>query len=171
MDPYRLQFDQWARELSAELYRFAYWLCRDPAQAQDLVQEAFVRAWRARTELRDPRAAKAWLMTIVRREHARLYERVQPELTDLDALPIEDAAQPSAESLGDTELVRAAIARIELKYRTPLLLQVIGGFSCEEIAEQLGISSGAVMTQLFRARAKLKALLDPAADGRVYELA
>jgi len=56
--------------------------------------------------------------------------------------------------------MRAAIARLEPKYREPLVLQVLGGFSCEEIAKQLGITEAAVMTQVFRARQKLKSMLD-----------
>jgi len=56
-------------------------------------------------------------------------------------------------------LVRAAMLQLEPKYREPLLLQVLGGFSCEEIARELGLGAAAVMTQLFRARQKLKHLL------------
>ena len=61
--------------------------------------------------------------------------------------------------MSEIQEMRDAIARIEDKYREPLLLRLVGGFSCDEIAEQLGITASAVMTQLFRARAKLKALL------------
>ena len=60
---------------SAELYRYAYWLCRDRCTAEDLVQETFARAWNAWGGLRDVRAARSWLYTIARREHARLFER------------------------------------------------------------------------------------------------
>ena len=76
----RAEFDQLVRRLSPELYRFAWWLCHNEAQAQDLVQESFLRAWRSLSDLRDEKAAKAWLMTIVRREHARMYERKVPPL-------------------------------------------------------------------------------------------
>ena len=47
-----------------ELYRFAYWLCRDPHVADDLVQETFLRAWRSLDSLLDQKAAKSWLLTI-----------------------------------------------------------------------------------------------------------
>ena len=60
---------------------------------------------------------------------------------------------------------------LEPKYREPLLMQVLGGFSCEEIANELNISNAAVMTQLFRARQKLKAVLTGSKDeAELYEL-
>ena len=165
----RAAFDQLVRRLNADLYRFAYWLSRDQALAQDLVQESFLRAWRSLADLRDEKAAKAWLMTIVRREHARMFERKVPTIDDIADLVIEDQDTPSAFEMSEIQEMRDAIGRIEDKYREPLLLQLVGGFSCEEIAEQLGISASAVMTQLFRARAKLKALLR-GSQGKVHEL-
>ena len=169
MNAKRAAFDQLVRRLNADLYRFAYWLSRDDAIAQDLVQETFLRAWRSLAELRDEKAAKAWLFTIVRREHARMFERKVPPLDDIADLVIEDQDAPSAFEMSEIQEMRDAIGRIEDKYREPLLLQLVGGFSCEEIAEQLGISASAVMTQLFRARAKLKALLR-GSQGKVHEL-
>ncbi len=170
MDSKRAAFDQLVRRLSPDLYRFAYWLSRDEGVAQDLVQESFLRAWRAHSDLRDDKAAKAWLMTIVRREHARLFERKVPPLDDIADLVIEDQDTPSAYAMKEIQEMRDAIGRIDDKYREPLLLQLVGGFSCEEIADQLGISASAVMTQLFRARAKLKALLRGDSEGKVHEL-
>src|SRR2546430_14754766 len=67
-----------------ELLRFAHWLARDRSIAEDIVQEALLRAWRSRDALKDPGAARPWLLTIVRREHARLYERKRLELVTLD---------------------------------------------------------------------------------------
>jgi RNA polymerase sigma-70 factor (ECF subfamily) len=170
METKRTAFDQLVRRLSPDLYRFAYWLSRDAALAQDLVQESFLRAWRSHADLRDDKAAKAWLMTIVRREHARLFERKVPPLDDIADVVVEDQDTPSAYEMKEIQDMRDAIGRIDVKYREPLLLQLVGGFSCEEIAEQLGITSSAVMTQLFRARAKLKALLRGDSQGKIHEL-
>ena len=55
----------------ADLYRFAYWLCGNRAVADDLVQETLVRAWKSMDRLNDPKAARGWLLTILRRENAR----------------------------------------------------------------------------------------------------
>lgn len=141
------------------MYRFAYWLCGQAALAEDLVQEALLRAWRNMDSLRDAAAAKPWLMTIVRREHARIYERKRLDLVELDDQVPGDAAWSSPERNGTAADVREAMSRLPLKYREPLAMQVLGGFSCEEIAAELGQQPGAVATQLFRARQKLKTLL------------
>lgn len=166
----RAEFDALVRRLTPDLYRFAYWLSRDETLAKDLVQESFLRAWRSLDNLRDDKAAKAWLLTIIRREHARLFERKLPPIDDIQDLVIEDHDSPSAHELSEVQEMRDAIGRIEPKYREPLLLQLVGGFSCEEIAVELGISAAAVMTQLFRARAKLKALLRGEPQGNVHGL-
>ena len=86
--------------LRPDLLRFAQWLARDRAIAEDIVQESLLRAWRSRDALKEPSAARAWLLTIVRREHARLYERKRLELVSLDEVAdIHDgaaAADPTA---------------------------------------------------------------------------
>jgi RNA polymerase sigma-70 factor (ECF subfamily) len=154
------QFDALVRGLSGDLFRYGYWLCGDEALAHDLVQETFLRAWRALDDLRDTAAAKAWLITILRREHARLYERKTPQFADVDEVDVvdeRDAQMP--EFAGEENVIRNAIRQLDAKYREPLLLQVLGGFSCDEIARELKITPAAVMTQVFRARQKLKAML------------
>jgi len=166
----RTQFDQLVRRLTPDVYRFAYWLSRDESLAKDLVQECFLRAWRSLDDLRDDKAAKAWLLTIVRREHARLFERKTPPIDDISELVIEDQDSPSAFDLSEVQEMRDAIGRIESKYREPLLLQLVGGFTCDEIADQLGLTTAAVMTQLFRARAKLKVMLRGDVQGNVHGL-
>lgn len=166
------QFDALVRGYSGDLFRYAYWLCGEEALAQDLVQESFLRAWRSLDSLRETGAAKAWLITILRREHARLYERKTPQLVDVNEIDVaEEREALTPEGAGEDALIRAAMLKLDVKYREPLLMQVLGGFSCEEIARELNISSAAVMTQLFRARQKLKAMLggEPI-EAQVYEL-
>ena len=144
-----------------DLLRFAHWLARDRSLAEDIVQEALLRAWRSREALKEPAAARAWLLTIVRREHARLYERKRLELVSLDdALDIPDKA---AAANADAELLtlRYAIMRLPIEYREPLVMQVLGGFSTEEIARELELTNTAVLTRLFRARSKLRGLCGP----------
>jgi RNA polymerase sigma-70 factor (ECF subfamily) len=147
-------FQGLVKSYSAELYRYAYWLSRDRFAAEDLVQETFARAWTAWGTLRDARAAKSWLYTILRNEHARLFERKRLETVDeqdLDSLQDQRAASTTA----DLEM-REALHALPLSYREPLLLQVLGGFSCEEIARMMELSVGAVMTRLSRARMVLR---------------
>lgn len=158
VDSRQRQFDALVRAHSGELYRYAYWLCGESALAQDLVQETLLRAWRSLDALRDAGAAKAWLMTILRRERARLFERKAMPTDDVTEMEVGDP-NPGPDASGEDALTRRAIRKLEPKYREPLVLQVLGGYSCAEIAEQLGISESAVMTQVFRARQKLRALL------------
>lgn len=144
--------------LRPDLLRFAQWLARDRSIAEDIVQEALLRAWRSRDALKEPAAARAWLLTIVRREHARLYERKRLELVSLDdALDISDKAAAAG---ADAQLLtlRYAIMRLPIEYREPLVMQVLGGFSTGEIARELGLTNTAVLTRLFRARSKLRGL-------------
>ena len=141
------------RAYGADLYRFAYWLCRDRHAAEDLVQEACLRAWRSWPELRDLSQAKAWLMIIVRNEHARSYSRRRNETNLDDMHENELPSMPSFEAgLETAEVVR----QLPENYREPLLLQVLGGFSCAEIAGMLGTTAGAIMTRLTRARQALR---------------
>jgi RNA polymerase sigma-70 factor, ECF subfamily len=159
--------------LRPDLLRFAHWLARDRSLAEDIVQESLLRAWRSRDALKDPGAVRAWLLTIVRREHARLYERKRLELVSLDEA-LEMAAGPRlAEPDSDLLTLRHAIMRLPIEYREPLVLQVLGGFSTEEIARELTLSSTAVLTRLFRARNKLRVLcgMTPAPDAADSEAA
>lgn len=152
----RSHYEQTVRAYSSELYRFAFWLCRDRFVAEDLVQETYARAWTSWDKLRDPGNPKPWLLTILRNEHARLYERKRFEYCDEDPqdLPISDNRDIASEY----ELEQL-IGALPLSLREPFLLQTLGGFSCAEIAEQLEISEGAAMVRLTRARQALRGLV------------
>jgi RNA polymerase sigma-70 factor (ECF subfamily) len=156
-----------------DLLRFAHWLARDRSLAEDIVQESLLRAWRSRDTLKDRGAARAWLLTIVRREHARLYERKRLELVSLDEALESQAPAKAADPEGDLFTLRNAIMKLPIEYREPLVLQVLGGFSTEEIARELALSSTAVLTRLFRARNKLRAFcgMSPAPDVSTSEAA
>jgi RNA polymerase sigma-70 factor, ECF subfamily len=149
--------------LRPDLLRFAQWLARDRAIAEDIVQESLLRAWRSRDALKDPGAARPWLLTIIRREHARLYERKRLELVPLEEVTETRAESASAEAEDDLFALRHAIMKLPLEYREPLVLQVLGGFSTEEIAQELKLSPSAVLTRLFRARNKLRIICGMAA--------
>lgn len=140
--------------LATDVFRYAFWLCGDREIAADLVQETFTRAWKALHQLSDDKAAKNWLFTIVKRENARRYERYQPdqEIIELDEIAVSGSYDTSTEAF----VLRRALAKLPQIYREPLVLQVIGGYSIEEIAQQLGLSTGAVMTRIHRARQKLR---------------
>jgi RNA polymerase sigma-70 factor (ECF subfamily) len=152
--------------LRPDLFRFAFWLARDRGVAEDVVQEAFLRAWRSRESLADAAAAKPWLLTIIRREHARLFERKRHETVPLDELVADGSPELAAEDTDQETLdLRRAIFTLEADYREPLVMQVLMGLSTQEIADQLGLTQAAVLSRLFRARQKLRASLGVPAGG------
>lgn len=157
------QFEALVHAYSADLYRYAVWLCRASDVAEELVQETFMRAWKALDTLHDSKAAKAWLVTILRRENARRFERKRQENNLIDTLKTEQLSElvVSSEQVEELNMQRA-LDKLDVSYREPLLLQVLGGYSCEEIGGLLGLSVSAVMTRLFRARQKMRIYL---ADG------
>ena len=141
-----------------DMKRYAYWLAGDPHIAEDLVQEALLRAWRSFDKLQKADSAKSWLLTILRRENARRFERYQPREADI---PLE--ALQSREAGYDTSteafVLRRAVEELPDEYRIPLVRQVLEGYSQKEIAQQVGISAAGVGTRLFRARQKLRETL------------
>jgi RNA polymerase sigma-70 factor (ECF subfamily) len=169
--PNQSEFIAQAAPMRAELLAHCYRMLGSVHEAEDLVQETYLRAWRSLDDLRDTAAAKGWLMTILRRERARMFEKKTPQFEEIDSVAIDDQKTRAPEHELDDATVRSAIGRLDPKYREPLLMQVLGGFSCDEIAKELKLSSAAVMTQLFRARQKIKAMLGGASEeGNVYEL-
>ena len=151
----RRRFDRLVGVFHQDMYRFAAWLSRDRAIAEDVVQEALLRAWKSLDSLRDDAAAKHWLLTIVRRENARYYERRRLETVDIDNLTASQAALLAETPNGEIDDLRAAIFELDDDYREPLVLQVLMGYSTSEIAEMMGLKQGAVLTRLHRARLKL----------------
>ena len=151
----RSRFENIARTHEGDLFRFAFWLCRDHSIAQDLVQETLLRAWRSFDSLRDESAARYWLITILRRENARMYERKRHPTQDIDDLPPAGqgllAATPATVLAG----VPAAIRQHARVYLQPRISRVCWGLSTAEIAGLMEIKQGAVLTRLYRARKML----------------
>ncbi len=166
------------RHLDA-LYRTALRMTRSEADAEDLVQETYIRAFRFRDQFTLGTNMKAWLFRILTNTFINTYRRkaAQPEVTDLEGVDefslyrrmADDRAassspDPEAELLRnvvDTE-VTDALEELPEKFRTTVLLDV-EGFSYKEIAEMLGIPIGTVMSRLHRGRKFLQK--------RLYDLA
>jgi RNA polymerase sigma-70 factor (ECF subfamily) len=144
---------------SKDLYKYALWLCKDKAMAEDVMQEAFLRAWKSLDSLREAKASKGWLFTIFRREHARQFERKQFQYTDVESMDTLADAQMGYDDRPEAFALRNALKRLPQDYREPLEMQVLGGFSCDEIATIMNMSASAVMTRLFRARKKMRQIL------------
>ena len=165
------KFNGLAEAYGADLYRYAMWISGNDALAKDLVQETYLRAWKALDKLNDIKAAKSWLITILRREFARTFERKVPSFTDVENVVVREEQELEPEDRMEIKLLRQGILKLPPKYREPLLMQVVLGYSCEEISVALGISKSAVMTQLFRAREQLKSRLQKdGVTGNVHEI-
>lgn len=152
------RFERVVRAYANDLFRYLYWLCRDRALAEDLVQETFARAWSAWANRRDDASEKAWLFTIARNEHARLHER-RPLEIDFEA-DLETVIANAPRDPGLAIDLRKAFASLPETYREPLLLQVLGGFSSAQIAQTLSATEEAVNMRLSRARKALRVLLE-----------
>ena len=152
----RRRFDELVAVFHQDMYRYAAWLSRDRTVAEDVVQESLLRAWKSLDSLRDDAAAKHWLLTIVRRENARYFERRRLETVDVDNLTPSQEALLANEPDHELSDMRDAIYRLDDDYREPLVLQVLMGYSTKEIGELMGLKQGAVLTRLHRARLKLK---------------
>jgi RNA polymerase sigma-70 factor (ECF subfamily) len=154
----RARFQALCQSLRPDLLRFAFWLARDRALAEDVVQETMIRAWKAQDSLLDEGAAKPWFLTIIRREYARSFERKRFVTVDVEELIAKE--EPMLAAADDQELLelRAAIFKLPSEYREPLVMQVLMGYSTAEIAAELGLSNAAVLTRLFRARKQLRAM-------------
>lgn len=154
------RYEALVKALHGDLFRYGYWLTHDKQVAEDLVQETFLRAWRALDSLKDEKAAKSWLITILRRENARRFERKRFDMGEYEEATITDTKSTSTEQEIENHWLREKIAQLPVEYREPLVLQVVGGFSGEEIATILDLNKNTVMTRLFRARNQLKDAVD-----------
>lgn len=152
----RREFNELSLRLRPDLYRYAFWLGRDRQLAEDVVQEALLRGWKAFGKLEDASSVKAWLVAIVRREFARTFERKRLETVDF-----KDFEQQLSSPEDDPRLeeMRHAIFELDDDYREPLALQVLMGHTAREIAQLMELSEGAVLTRLHRARARLRQTL------------
>lgn len=152
----RERFERVCAPYRNDVLRFLIWLSRDRALAEDVMQETLLRAWRSFDALTDESAARSWLLTIARRELARVFERKRLPMIDLDSAIAADDDALAAPDSHDVDDMRRAILQLEETYREPLVMQVLLGMTTEEIAQQLSISVPAVLTRLFRARETLR---------------
>jgi len=144
-----------------DVYRFAHWLTGNPHDARDITSETFVRAWTAPEEPR-METVKAYLFTIARNLHRRQWRRLS-RLEAMDEAMPDPAAQPDEVAARRDEFQRTlkAVHTLPEIDRTLLLLRAEDGLSYEDIAVATGLSVAAAKVRVFRARAKLAAILQP----------
>lgn len=143
----------------AAAYNFARWMVRNHHDAEDIVQESFVKAFKSAETFRGA-DARPWLLAIVRNSALNfLSRRRQQKATSMEDSPDPVDSSPNPEASLDQvrrdETVRNAIARLPLEFREALLLREMEGMAYKEIAFVLKIPIGTVMSRLSRARALL----------------
>jgi len=146
-------------------FNYARWLTRNDTDAEDVVQDACVRAIRYFSSLRDD-DARAWLFTIVRNAW---YSRVSRKANVAEGTRLNDGQDERPDNALDPEerllqqhtvgLVRAALEQLPVDFREAIVLREIEGLSYREIAEVAGVPIGTVMSRLARARERLQTIL------------
>jgi len=171
----RREFEEIALPHLDAMHNMALRLTREPAAAEDLVQETFIRAYRFFSRYQRGTNCKAWLYTILK--NARINQirksRSQPEQVDFSAIEghgeiaaSADLTRPAARTpealVGDALLaddVRAALDRLPEEFKLVVMLSIVEGYTYKEIAAILSCPIGTVMSRLFRARKLLQGSL------------
>ena len=173
----RRPFADVAHEHVDRLYGFCVHLTNDPHDAEDLVQETFIRAMRAYGDLRDPSRAKGWLFAIATNVWRDLFrargrqvatvpfDSLAPDDDDFslfqtiaieDPFPYSDELHLDFLRLFRDDDVQAVFGSITPVFRLPLILTVVHGFSCKEAAAILEIPLGTLLSRLHRGRKQLE---------------
>jgi len=166
----RARFEAEALPFMPAMYSAAFGLTRNDADAEDLVQETFLRAYRSFFQFREGTNLKAWLYRIMRNTFNTNYRKRKREPETIPAIDVEDwylyskmqesGLEPSAESsvleaLPDED-VQHALMSLPERFRTVVLLADVEGFAYAEIAEITGAPVGTVMSRLHRGRKALE---------------
>jgi RNA polymerase sigma-70 factor (ECF subfamily) len=165
------EFERVAMPHSRSLLRVARRLASDPATAEDLVQETFFRAWRSFDQFRSGTNMRAWLFRILFNAFYAQGRQISaaPILVSLDAPGRETEPQSGSEtSLAEVAEISNAFEELSSEHRTVLLLAIVEGFTCREMAGILSLPIGTVMSRLSRGRQALRERLAPAAP-KVWE--
>ena len=146
-------------------YNLARWLVRNRHDAEDIVQEAYLRAFKFWGGYQGG-DARAWLLKIVRNTSYSFLERKRPadqgEEFD-EKIHVSESAEPDAETAllqsSEKQMLRDALERLPVNFREALILRELEGLSYKEIAEVMEVPIGTVMSSLARGRAQLRELL------------
>ncbi|WP_102157822.1 sigma-70 family RNA polymerase sigma factor [Zhihengliuella halotolerans] len=176
----RARFERDALQYVDQLYSAALRMARNPSDAEDLVQEAYAKAYSAFHQYKPGTNLKAWLYRILTNTYINLYRKRQREPQRASTDTVEDwqmveAAEHTSSGLRSAEAealdhlpdsdVKTALASIPEEFRLAVYFADVEGYSYKEVAGILGIPMGTVMSRLHRGRKQLRELLaDYAAD-------
>ncbi len=170
----RADFERDAMQYTPQLYSAALRMTRNPADAEDVLQEALLKAYRGYHTFQEGTNLKAWLYRILTNTYINRYRKLQRRPTEVELGELEDlylykrlnetgaagGAAPSAEEQVLEQIVdsdiKAALEALPDNFRLPVLLADVEGFSYKEIAEIMDVPIGTVMSRLHRGRKALQ---------------
>jgi RNA polymerase sigma-70 factor (ECF subfamily) len=159
----RTAFDELVRQTYVDTYTLALRLCSDEEDARDVVQDAYLRAWRSIESFRGDAAFSTWMYRITANCAAtfvtkRRRLRTEPLPSYLEPADLHPESQPEgmAESSADLDRVGQALAALAPKLRAVVVLKDVYGMPHEAIADELGISVSAAKVRLHRGRRRLR---------------
>lgn len=146
-------FDDWVSKYSRLLFGIAYWWTGSRTDAEELTQETFFQAYRARSTLRDPSTIRGWLVGIMRHCHSQVRRKqhgtTEVPIAEMQELPEKDRVSHDALAL------HKLLARLDDRHRLPLVLFYFEDLSYREISDALEVPIGTVMSRLARAKQML----------------
>ena len=160
MNEKTMTFQKLYNNYAKQVYRFAYWLTGDDAEAKDITSETFVRVWTAENNPRTE-SVKAYLFTIARnlflqdRRKKNRLSAINEEMIDNTILPDKEAELES-----DLKQVQKALQQLPELDRTVLIMRAEDEMPYRDIAQITGLSISAIKVKVFRARAKINKLLN-----------
>ena len=154
----QLLYEQLVKPHWREIYTYALRLSGNRSDAEDVVQDTYLQAWKSIGALRDRGAARSWLYTIARRGWWRMRES-RNESQSLDGLKIPDRRNDQR-TTDELDSVQRSLDRLDRTFRDPFLMVAMEGLSCRQVANELKLPLGTVLSRIARAREKLKCILD-----------
>ena len=159
----REAFEMIIRTHSRTLFAIAYGILQDRGEAEDVVQDSLVKAWKTRWRVRDPEKFPAWLAMIARHRARDVFRRRRNvPLSDETAASLEQPSEPGANDPSLDRHLHSALAALPELHRSALMLRYFEDMDYQSIERLLGLSNGALRGILGRALASLRKQLRPA---------
>jgi RNA polymerase sigma-70 factor (ECF subfamily) len=154
----------------AAVFRYAFRLAGNQQDAEDLTQQTFLTAQQHLQQLRDPGRVVAWLLAVVRNAFLKTRRRIQPATAaSLDLEMDEVPAPPAAADEIDREMLELALEELPDEFRIVLLMFYFEDYSYKEIATELEIPMGTVMSRLARAKGHMRRRLSKPDEKRLAQ--
>jgi len=157
----QIDIEALVRDHHGDVFRYARRLCGQVSDAQDVTQQTFLLAQQKLCQLRDPTRARSWLLAISRNCFLKEFSRRRPQSASAVELELEQACIVPAPDTIDQEALQLALDELPEEFRVVVLMFYFEFLSYQQIAEQLEIPIGTVMSRLSRGKKQLRERLNP----------